>query len=161
MTGRVNPAIVSFLAGCHSRERLRFIDVRHLREQAHICFMARRNSRVRHDCFVNPKTGGSCGGVCWFSMTSVKLSADSVDEGKRVRWNKEKTPLENEVNWLAQVFIGAKKKSRRFSAKESSVLGKRIVGSRQKNRRFSAKESTMLRESSQYTLRNHLTAMHR
>ena len=160
MTGRVNPAIVSFHA-CHSGERLRFIDVRHLREQAHICFMAWRNSRVRHDCFVNQKQEGLVAGVCWFSMTSVKLSADSVDEGKRVRWNKEKTPLGNEVDWMAQVFIGAKKKNRRFSAKESTMLNKRVVGAQQKNRRCSAKESTMLRESSQYTLRNHLTAMHR
>ena len=46
------------------------------------------------------------------------------------------------------------------SAKESSVLSKRIVDSRQKNRRFSAKESTMLKESSQYTLKYQLTAMH-
>ena len=36
------------------------------------------------------------------------------------------------------------KKSRRCSAKESSVLGKRIDGAQQKNRRCSAKESTML-----------------
>ena len=46
------------------------------------------------------------------------------------------------------------------------VLSKRVVGAFQKNRRCSAKESrfflkeaTMLRGSSQYTLRNHLTAM--
>ena len=44
--------------------------------------------------------------------------------------------------------------------KESSVLSKRIVGARQKNRRCFLKEATMLRGSSQYTLRNHLTAMH-
>ena len=56
---------------------------------------------------------------------------------------------------------GARQKSRRCSAKESSVLGKRIVGARQKNRRCSAKESTMLRGSSQYTLRYQLTAMDR
>ena len=30
------------------------------------------------------------------------------------------------------------------SAKESSVLGKRVVGAKQKNRRFSAKESSVL-----------------
>ena len=42
------------------------------------------------------------------------------------------------------------------SAKESSVLGKRIVGAQQKNRRCSAKESSVLRGSNQYTLRNHL-----
>ena len=46
------------------------------------------------------------------------------------------------------------------SAKESSVLSKRIVDSKQKNRRCFLKEATMLRGSSQYTLRNHLTAMH-
>ena len=45
------------------------------------------------------------------------------------------------------------------SAKESTVLSKRIVDSKQKNRRCFLKESTMLRGSSQYTLRNHLTAM--
>ena len=45
--------------------------------------------------------------------------------------------------------------------KYSSVLSKRSVDSKQKNRRCSAKESTMLRGSSQYTLRYHLTAMHR
>ena len=45
-------------------------------------------------------------------------------------------------------------------AKVFMVLSKRVVGSRQKNRRCSAKESTVLRGSSQYTLRNHLTAMH-
>ena len=49
----------------------------------------------------------------------------------------------------------------RWLEKESSVLSKRIVDSKQKNRRCSAKESTMLRGSSQYTLRYHLTAMHR
>ena len=45
------------------------------------------------------------------------------------------------------------------SAKESSVLSKRIDGAKQKNRRCFLKEATMLRGSSQYTLRNHLTAM--
>ena len=45
------------------------------------------------------------------------------------------------------------------SAKESSVLSKRIVDSQQKKRRCSAKEATMLRGSSQYTLRYQSTAM--
>ena len=45
------------------------------------------------------------------------------------------------------------------SAKESSVLSKRVVVAKQKNRRCFLKEATMLRGSSQYTLRNHLTAM--
>ena len=39
------------------------------------------------------------------------------------------------------------------------VLSKRVVGAKQKNRRFFLKEATMLKGSSQYTLRNHLTAM--
>ena len=43
-----------------------------------------------------------------------------------------------------QSINGAQQKSRRCSAKESSVLSKRIVGARQKNRRFSAKESSVL-----------------
>ena len=55
------------------------------------------------------------------------------------------TSLENEVDGqLAQVF---------------TMLSKRVVGAFQKNRRFFLKESTMLRGSSQYTLRYHLTAM--
>ena len=44
---------------------------------------------------------------------------------------------------------------------ESSVLSKRSVDSKQKNRRLFLKEATMLKGSSQYTLRYHLTAMHR
>ena len=60
---------------------------------------------------------------------------------------------------MAQVFIGAQQKSRRCFPKESSVLSKRIDGAKQKNRRFFLKEATMLRGSSQYTFRNHLTAM--
>ena len=42
------------------------------------------------------------------------------------------------------------------SAKESSVLSKRIDGAKQKNRRCEAKEATVVRGSNQYTLRNHL-----
>ena len=60
---------------------------------------------------------------------------------------------------LSKRVVGAFQKNRRCSAKESSVLGKRIVGAKQKNRRFFLKEATMLRGSSQYTLRYHLTAM--
>ena len=66
---------------------------------------------------------------------------------------------------MAQVFmvkskrvVGAMKKNRWCSAKESSVLSKRIDGAQQKSRRCLAKESTVLRGSSQYTLRNHLIA---
>ena len=55
-------------------------------------------------------------------------------------------PLGNEVDGLTQVF---------------TMLSKRVVDARQKNRRFFLKEATMLKGSSQYTLRHHLTAMHR
>ena len=54
--------------------------------------------------------------------------------------------LGNAVDGLAQVF---------------TVLSKRVVGAFQKKRRFFLKEATMLKGSSQYTLRYHLTAMHR
>ena len=60
-------------------------------------------------------------------------------------------PLGNEVDGMAQVFIGAQQKSRRCFPKEASILSKRIDGARQKNRRFFLKEATMLRGSSQYT----------
>ena len=60
-----------------------------------------------------------------------------------------------------QSINGAQQKSRRCSAKESSILSERSDGAFQKNRRCFLKESTMLRGSSQYTLRYHLTAMHR
>ena len=49
----------------------------------------------------------------------------------------------------------------RYFPKESSVLSKRIVDSKQENRRCFLKEATMLKGSSQYTLRYHLTAMYR
>ena len=58
-----------------------------------------------------------------------------------------------------QSINGAKQKSRRCSAKESSILSERSDGAFQKKRRCFLKESTMLRGSSQYTLRYHLTAM--
>ena len=77
---------------------------------------------------------------------SIKLSAISVDEEKRVRCNKEKTPLGNEVDGLAQVFmvlskrvVGAFQKNRRFSAKESTVLSKRIVDAKRKQSIYSQK----------------------
>ena len=43
---------------------------------------------------------------------------------KRVHWNKEKTPLENEVDWLAQVFM---------------VLFKRVVGAKREQSIYSQK----------------------
>ena len=51
---------------------------------------------------------------------------------KRVRWNKEKTPLGNEVDWLAQVFVG-----RRCSAKESTILSKRSDDAKRKQSIYS------------------------
>ena len=51
---------------------------------------------------------------------------------KRVRWNKEKTPLGNEVDWLAQVFVG-----RRCSAKESTILFKRSDDAKRKQSIYS------------------------
>ena len=62
---------------------------------------------------------------------------------------------------LSKRVVGAFQKSRRCFPKESTVLGKRIDGAKQKNRRFFLKEATMLRGSSQYTLRYHLTAIDR
>ena len=104
--------------------------------------------------FCQHKQEGLVEGVCWCSMTSVKLSADSVDEEK-------KNPMKagNDSFWKWSWLTGPS--IRRCSAKESSVLSKRIVDSKQKNRRCYEKESTMLRGSSQYTLRYHLTAMYR
>ena len=65
MTDRVNPAIVSFLAGCQSGERLRFMDARPPIAQAHI--LARPNKSPGFNMsdktvLSTKKTGGSCGG---------------------------------------------------------------------------------------------------
>ena len=83
-------------------------------------------------------------GVCWCSMTSVKLSADSVDEEK-------KSPVKAgndsfwKWSWLTSPSIhGDLKKSRRCFLKESSILSKRIVGAKRENRRFFLKESSVL-----------------
>ena len=100
------------------------------------------------------KQEGLVAGVCWCSMTSVKLFADSVDEEK-------KSPVKAgndsfwKWSWLTSPSIhGDLKKSRRCFLKESSILSKRIVGAKRKNRWCSW-------EVSQYTLRSHLTAMYR
>ena len=70
VTGRVNPAIVSFLAGCQSRERLRLIDAHSPIVQAHI--LARPNKTLEFSIsdmtVLSTKTGGSC----W------QVSVDSV-----------------------------------------------------------------------------------
>ena len=87
---------------------------------------------VRYVRFVNKKQEGLVAGVCWCSMTAAKLSADSIDEEK-------KSPVKagNDSFW-----------------KWSWLTGPSI-------RRCFPKEATMLRGSSQYTLRYHLTAMYR
>ena len=99
---------------------------------------------VRYERFVNKKQEGLVAGVCWCSMTSVKLSADSVDEEK-------KSPVKAgndsfwKWSWLTFPSIyGDLKKSRRCYEKESSILSKRIVGAKRENRRFFLKESSVL-----------------
>ena len=99
---------------------------------------------VRYERFVNQKQEGLVAGVCWFSMTSVKLSADSVDEEK-------KSPVKAgndsfwKWSWLTSPSIHSDlKKSRRCYEKESSILSKRIVGAKRENRRFFLKESSVL-----------------
>ena len=85
MTGRINPAIVSFLAGCQLRKRLRLIDARSPIASTYLG-TTQQITRVQHvgyDRFVNKKNEGLVGSVCGFSMTSAKLSADSVDEEKK------------------------------------------------------------------------------
>ena len=79
---------------------------------------------------LSTKTGGSCWQV---SVDSVWLLSSclliQLMKRKRVRRSLEMNPLGNEVDWLAQVFM---------------VFSKRVVGARRKNRRCSAKESTIL-----------------
>ena len=53
---------------------------------------------------------------CGFSMILPSCLQFQLMKRKRVRCNKEKTPLGNEVNGLAQVFM---------------VIGKRVAGARQ------------------------------
>ena len=65
----------------------------------------------------------------WIQYDSAKLSAVSDDERKRVRRKLEMTPFGKKVDGGARVVM---------------VLSKRVVGAFQKNRRCSAKESTVL-----------------
>ena len=86
MTGRVNPAIVSFLvAGCQSRERLRLIDAHSPIVQAHI--LARPDRTLEFSMsdmtVLSTKTGESCGRCLLIQYDSAKLSAISVDEEKK------------------------------------------------------------------------------
>ena len=82
------------------------------------------------------------GGSCWqVSVDSIWLLPNcllfQLMKTKWVRWNKEKTPLGNEVDWLAQVFVGAIKKSRRCFPKESTTLFKRSDDAKRKQSIYS------------------------
>ncbi|MDY3294635.1 MAG: hypothetical protein SOX40_01980 [Bacteroidaceae bacterium] len=85
MTGRINPAIVSLLVGRQPKERLRLIDARSPIASTYLGTTQQitRVQHVRYDRCVNKKNEGLVGSVCGFSMTSAKLSADSVDEEKK------------------------------------------------------------------------------
>ena len=55
MTGRINPAIVSFLAGCQLRKRLRLIDARSPIASTYLgtTLQITRVQYVRYERFVN------------------------------------------------------------------------------------------------------------
>ena len=101
---------------------------------------------------LSTKSGRSFGMCLLIQYDSAKLS--TICSGWR-----EKESVEIRKWLLGEMKLMDWPKYSRCFPKESSVLSKRIVGARQKNRRFFLKESTMLRGSSQYTLRYHLTAM--
>ena len=77
--------IVSFLAGCQSRKRLRFIDARPPIAQAHIMVQPNKSLgfSISGKTVSQQKQKGLVDGVCRFSMTSSKLSTISVDEEKK------------------------------------------------------------------------------
>ena len=101
MTGRFNLAIVSFLAGCHSRERLRLIDDRSSIAQAHI--LAWPNKTLGSGVFGMTVLSTKIRRVLWLvSVNLVSCLQFQLMKRKRV-WRKlEKTPLGNEVDGLAQ-----------------------------------------------------------
>ena len=70
VTGRANLAIVSFLAGYQSRERLRLIDARSSIAQAHI--LARPAKKLGFGIFGMSVLSTILGGSCW------QVSVDSV-----------------------------------------------------------------------------------
>ena len=75
MTGRVHPTIVSFLAGCQSRERLRLMDARPPIAQAHI--LARPNKTPEFNMSDMTVLSTKNRRVLW------QMSVDSVDEEKK------------------------------------------------------------------------------
>ena len=100
----------------------------------------------------NKDQEGLVAGVCWFKY-------DFCQAVYNFSWWREKEPGEIRKRHLGEMKLMDWPKYSRCFPKESSVLSKRSVDSKQKNRRCSAKESTMLKGSSQYTFRKHLTAM--
>ena len=86
---------------------------------------------------LSTKSGGSCGMCLLIQYDSAKLS--TICSGWR-----EKESVEIRKWHLLEMKLIEWSKYLWCSAKESSVLGKRVVGARQKNRRFSAKESSVL-----------------
>ena len=105
-----------FLAGCQSRKRLRLIDARPTREQAHILarpcklpgfsmfdmnVLSTKNRRVLWQVSVD---------VVWLLSSCLLIQ---LMKRKRVWWKREMTPFGNEVDWLLQA---------------STVTWKRVVG---------------------------------
>ena len=66
MTGKIHPALVSFLAGCQSKERLRLIDARSPIASTYLgtALQITRVQHVRYDHFVKKKQEGLVAGVC-------------------------------------------------------------------------------------------------
>ena len=66
MTGRINPAVVSFLAGRQPKERLRLIDVRSPIASTYLgtALQITRVQYVRYDRFVKKNTRVLLAGVC-------------------------------------------------------------------------------------------------
>ena len=82
----------------------------------------------------------------WEVSALIFFFAKVLPDSNISHYTREHEPSHKWVNLLAKVLM---------------VLSKRVVDSKRKKRRCFLKESTMLRGSSQYTLRYHLTAMHR
>ena len=140
VTGIADSAIISILVGAPAKgETTSHWHLSSNRAGTYLCTAQQitRVQHVRYDRFVNKNRRVLLAGVCWFSMNSVKLSADSVDEEKK---SPEKSGNESfgKWSWLTGPSIhGAQQKSRRCSAKESSVLFTRIDGAKRKQSIYS------------------------
>ena len=66
VTGRINPAVVSFLAGRQPKERLRLIDARYPIASTYLGTTQQiiRVQHVGYDRFVNKNQEGLVAGVC-------------------------------------------------------------------------------------------------